>query len=186
MSAAPRFSLLVVILVAAVLGSWYLTQSQPKQPDEVTSLQSDESYYMRDATMLGIGDDGLPSYRVHAAHIRHMADDDSIELTNIRVRFETDPDAPWTLNAPRGQIPKEREYIDLIGEVTASREPDERDELVIVTRDVRVLLDERIATTEALVTMNMGPHAVSARGMRAYLKQDRVELQSEVNGLFSP
>jgi lipopolysaccharide export system protein LptC len=186
LSASLRFSLFSAILVAAVLGSWYLTQSQPQPPDELTDTQSDESYYMRDATLLGIGDNGVPSYRVHAAHIRHIAMDDSIELTNIRVRFETDPDAPWTLNAPRGQIPKEREYIDLIGEVTASREPGEGDELVIVTRDVRVLLEERIATTEALVTMNMGPHAVTAQGMRAYLKQDRVELQSDVHGLFAP
>ncbi len=186
MNARLRFPLFLTILVAAVLASWYLTQSQPQPPDELSDTQSDESYYMRDATLLGIGDNGVPSYRVHAAHIRHIATDDSIELTNIRVRFEADPDAPWTLNAPRGQIPKEREYIDLIGEVTASREPDDGDELVIVTSDVRVLLEERIATTEALVTMNMGQHAVTARGMRAYLKQDRVELQSDVNGLFAP
>jgi lipopolysaccharide export system protein LptC len=186
LSTSLRFALFATVLVAAVLGSWYLTQSQPRPPDELTDTESDESYYMRDATLLGIGDNGIPSYRVHAAYIRHIALDDSIELTNIRVRFEADPDVPWTLNAPRGQIPKERGYIDLIGEVTASREPDEGDELVIVTSDVRVLLEDRIATTAALVTMNMGPHAVTARGMRAYLKQDRVELQSDVNGLFAP
>jgi lipopolysaccharide export system protein LptC len=68
----------------------------------------------------------------------------------------------------------------------AEQQPGEGEELVILTRDVRVLLEERIASTQALVTMNMGPHSVSARGMRAYLKQDRVELQSEVHGRFAP
>jgi lipopolysaccharide export system protein LptC len=186
LSGGLRFALFAALLIAAVLGSWYLTQTQPKRPDEVTTRPPDESYYMRDATLLGIGESGVPDYRVHAAQIRHFADDDRIELTNIRIRFEADPDAPWTLNAPRGQIPKEREYIDLIGEVTAKRQPGEGEELVILTRDVRVLLEERIASTQALVTMNMGPHSVSARGMRAYLKQDRVELQSEVHGRFAP
>jgi lipopolysaccharide export system protein LptC len=181
-----RSTVFVGMLLLAVLGSWYLTQGQPVHDAGPTPGGITQSYYMRDATLQGMDAEGRPAYTVRAAHIRHNAGDDSFELSDIRVYFGEDPQEPWTVTAPRGRVPADRDYIDLLGGVVATRNAPRQDPLAISTPEVRIFLEDRIASTDAPVDMQMGPHRVDAVGMRAYFREDRVQLQSKVHGRFVP
>jgi LPS export ABC transporter protein LptC len=56
---------------------------------------------------------------------------------------------------------------------------------VITTEQMKLDVDRSIASTSAPVRIELAPHAVTARGLRADLKQDRVQLESSVNGRFT-
>jgi lipopolysaccharide export system protein LptC len=51
---------------------------------------------------------------------------------------------------------------------------------------LRLKPDEFVAETPARVRVEMGGRQLRATGLIAYLKEDRLELQSNVNGQFRP
>jgi LPS export ABC transporter protein LptC len=57
-----------------------------------------------------------------------------------------------------------------------------------IVRTERLTLDTaaQLARTDEPVTLGFGPYALAARGMRADLKAETLQLESEVNGRFNP
>ena len=102
------------------------------------------------------------------------------------------------LRADRGQIPPDRNIIELAGDVVATTEvaaarpaapPNGRTStapLLIRTDYLELDPEAYIARTERMVAVERSRDTLLARGMRVYLKQDRLQFQSEVRGRFLP
>ena len=98
---------------------------------------------------------------------------------------------PWDMRATRGQIPRDSNIIQLSGDVlvtsTAAAAANHRQAPLTIRTDYLELdPDTYIATTDRHVAIQRSRDTLHARGMRVYLKQDRLQLESEVRGNFLP
>jgi len=190
-----RFAMLVG---AAVLTSVlvYLAPSSEEAP--VATARLGLGYYVKDATLTGTGADGEVLYRVTASAAEETLKDGTVTLQDVTVDYEPAVQIAWKLKADRGQIPPDRNIIQLSGDVVATTEaavdksaapPKGRTSaapLLIRTDYLELDPETYIARTERMVAVERSGDTLLARGMRVYLKQDRLQFQSEVRGRFLP
>jgi lipopolysaccharide export system protein LptC len=93
----------------------------------------------------------------------------------------------WRLQAEQGWIAADNQSVRLDGAVVMSRGAESgKPPATITTRDLLVRLDERQAETAAPVRAVMPGGEFRAIGARAWLDQERLELFSEVRGIYEP
>jgi len=187
---------LVLLAVAAAASTWLALRDRPDAAGEQAGPRLGAGYYVRDARLTGTGPDGALLYRVSAASGEQALADGTITMEKVTVDYEPGAEVPWTLRAERGQIPPDRNIIQLSGDVTAvtaARPADAGDRsresaapLLIRTDYLELDPEAYIARTERMVAVERDRDTLRARGMRVYLKQDRLQFSAEVEGRFLP
>ena len=93
-----RTAVLIAVLAVAAAASWYLTRhnrgAATPQPQNIVN----RGYYLKSARILGTGPDGTLLYEIRADRAQQKADE-SIEFTDVSVRYSPQSDVPWTLSA---------------------------------------------------------------------------------------
>jgi LPS export ABC transporter protein LptC len=185
-----------VLVVAALATTWLVFRNPSTEVEEPAGPRLGLGYYVRDARLTGSGPDGRILYRVSAASAEQLLADGTITMQDVAVDYEPAAEVPWQLRADRGQIPPDRNIIELSGDVTATTavSPDatgggDRSSaapLLIRTDYLELDPEAYIARTERMVAVERDRDTLRARGMRVYLKQDRLQFNSEVRGRFLP
>lgn len=185
-----------VLLVAALASSWLVFRDRTVETGTTDGPRLGLGYYVRDAQLAGSGPDGRILYRVSALAAEQVLADGTITLRDVAVDYEPAAQVPWRLRAERGQIPPDRNIIELSGEVTAmtdaspgtagSEGRSSAAPLLIRTDYLELDPEAYIARTERMVAVERDRDTLQARGMRVYLKQDRIQFSSEVRGRFLP
>lgn len=184
MSLRPE-SVLAVLTLAA-LATWWLARGNraDDQPVAVARL-AQPGYYLRDATLEETDDTGRIYLRIATTTADQDPASEEIKLGPVRVDYFPAGTAPWVLTAKRGKLPRGARLVALSDSVTLTGSPIARSAPAVV-RTSAMSLDTltSIATTTAPVRIELGPQVVSATGMRADLKQDRIALESNVRGHY--
>jgi len=188
---------ITLLIGAALLTSVlvFLGQSPDVAPPVTPRLGL--GYYVKDARLTGTGPDGGILYRVTAAAAEQTLVDGTITMREVTVDYEPAGEVPWRLSANHGQIPPDRNIIELEGNVVAATAPivnpaappksrTSTAPLLIRTDYLELDPEAYIARTERMVAVERSRDTLLARGMRVYLKQDRLQFQSEVRGRFLP
>ncbi len=182
---------LILLLFAAVASSvvFMLAPDRLAPPD--TNIRTEQGYYVKQARLTGTGTDGQILYSIDTRTARQNLDDGTISLEDVAVNYSPAAQIPWDLRATRGQIPQDSNIIQLSGDVlvtsTGTDAANRRQApLTIQTDYLELDPDTYIATTKRLVAIYRSRDTLHARGMRVYLKQDRLQLDSEVRGNFLP
>jgi LPS export ABC transporter protein LptC len=188
-----RFSLLVL---AALASGWFALRDRGPPVAAAAAPRLGLGYYVRDARLTGTGPDGRILYRVSASAGEQLLADGTITLHTVAVDYEPAAEVPWQLRADRGQIPPDRNIIELAGDVTArtasspaatgARRGSSAAPLLIRTDYLELDPDAYIARTERRVAVESDGDTLRARGMRVYLKQDRLQFDADVHGRFLP
>ena len=178
-----RNVLVTIVLIAAVVGSWLLFDRRQSQPPPGPA--TDSGYYLRNATIEGIGEDGTRIYTLRADRIVQDPGLDSVVLEAVDLEYALADGEPWRLTADDGAIPSSGTRIELRGNVTM-QEQLMRDGTTIRTPALDIDLRAHLASTSEAVNVERGNYHLSATGMEADLKAETVTLQSEVHGRFLP
>ena len=187
----------LALLVAAALATTWLVFRNPSTDAEAPAgPRLGLGYYVQDARLTGTGPDGRILYRVSAASAEQLLADGTITMQDVAVDYEPAAQVPWKLRADRGQIPPDRNIIELAGDVTATTAVSagatggggrsSAAPLLIRTDYLELDPEAYIARTERMVAVERDRDTLRARGMRVYLKQDRLQFSSEVRGRFLP
>jgi LPS export ABC transporter protein LptC len=187
-----------MLLGAAVLTSMLVYLGPSSEVAQPVTARRGLGYYVKDARLTGTGPDGRILYRVTATAAEQTLTDGTITMQNVAVAYEPAAEVPWKLKADRGQIPPDRNIIELEGDVVATAEVavvksaaapkggTSTAPLLIRTDYLELDPEAYIASTERMVAVERSRDTLLARGMRVYLKQDRLQFQSEVRGRFLP
>ena len=93
----------------------------------------------------------------------------------------------WRLRAEGGWVAADQQTLLLEGEVVVDRTAESgQSPVTLVTRDVRVRPTERYVETAAPTRAGTPGGGLPAVGARAWLDQERLELLSEVRGVYEP
>lgn len=138
--------------------------------------------YMVNFTTTTMNQQGRPDRRLSAERMAHFPATGIQEFVRPHLSLYQESGEPWQVSSERGVLSADGDELMLLGEVDIWRNnPDGTLGIRIETSDVRVLPDTEYAETDdsALITTASG--RTSGVGMRAFLKQERVELLSEVH-----
>ncbi len=94
---------------------------------------------------------------------------------------------PWTVIADTATIRQDQQRVMLRGHVTAvSNEGFGGDDTEIRTQYLELDPENYLAETDQRVQIRIGARSLTATGMLASLKDNRLELKSNVSGKFVP
>lgn len=185
MQFSTRNLLLATLLSAGVVVSWYFSRAGREAPPVVDSYaQAPLGYYLRNAVLLGTDDQGSVFYRVLAARVAQADEDDALELEQVRVEYRDSESVNWHVSAEQAQAPSDQTYLELSGNVRLANRADAGATTVIETQKLHLEPDLYLASTDLPVSVSVGGARLDAVGMKAYLKDDRLELESNVHGQF--
>ena len=173
----------IVVLTACAIGSWYLARPNNQDAESESRANPEHrGYYLEQARILGTGDDGKLLYEIEADHAEQQ-EDDRIEFTKVRIRYSPVSEVPWTVDADEATLRKNSPRIVLRGHVRAlSKSENGQDETEILTQYLELDPDRFIAETDQRVQIRIGARSLAATGMLASLRDDKIELKSNVSG----
>jgi LPS export ABC transporter protein LptC len=178
---------LTVVLTIAALGSWYLARLD--RVDDAVEPSQDNShrgYYLKSARILGTGPDGNMLYEILAERAEQQSDS-RIEFTNVMINYSPDSDVPWRINADKALIDQDLRQLRLTGHVRAvSNEGFAGRDTEIRTEVLDLDPEKFVAKTDERVQIRIGERSLTATGMLASLKENQLELRSNVSGKFLP
>jgi lipopolysaccharide export system protein LptC len=176
----------ITALLAAVVVSYGIFTGQSSEDGLATGDERPQpGYYLRDAVITDTQADGSPAVRLAARRIEQNPMDDSIALEDVDVDYLALENRHWRLTADSGSVPGGSSTITFSGNVVLEGR-DQPESAVIRTDSLSVDTEKSIASTQAPVSIEIAGHRVNARGMRADLETNRVELESQVHGRFAP
>lgn len=177
---------LIALLFGAVSSGVLLLRNTPDEVRKSEDPRMSIGYYMNRAHLIATGDDGHVLFRASARTASQDFDEGTINLQGVRVTYDPITDIPWTLQANSGKIPPDGKIIQLTGDVVARTKNDGKTAMIINTDYLELDTETYVANTEQKVAIEYTDNIVFATGMRAFFKEDRVQLISNVNGKFAP
>jgi lipopolysaccharide export system protein LptC len=177
----------VMILAVAVAITWFIARRQQvtEVPGPIRPLPP--GYYLKSAVLSGTDASGQLIYNIAAELAEERPAENRVLLTQVRVNYRPETQVPWDVTSDRGIALLDQSTIELVGSVELSSAPlPPETETVVFTNSLRLKPDQFVAETEEPVRIQMGGRELRATGMIAHLKEDRLELQSNVNGQFRP
>lgn len=202
------FSLLVI---GALVSTFLALRNRSTAGPERVLPRVGLGYYAKNAKLVSTGPDGQILYVVTTAAAEQVLTDGAISLRDVAVSYTPKTQVLWKLRAARGRIPPNRNIIELMGKVVATTEgalsrppnalnqtagpPSPPDASTAAHASAGVLIrtdylefepDAYLAQTQHRVRVERARDTLLARGMRVYLKEDRVQFQADVQGRFLP
>ncbi|HSG58490.1 MAG TPA: LPS export ABC transporter periplasmic protein LptC [Woeseiaceae bacterium] len=183
---SARNGVVLTTLVAAALGSWYLARQDRAQESADAVDVAQRGYYLKSARILGTGEDGSLLYEIRAERAEQK-DSDSIDFINVLINYSPTSDVPWSVNADTATIERQRNRVLLRGHVRAiSTEGFSGTDTEIRTQYLELDPEAYLAETDERVQIRIGARSLTATGMLASLKDNTLELKSNVSGKFVP
>ena len=199
MSTGPEFQHPVrfaALLAAALITTFLVFRTASRDDAAPAAPRPGLGYYVKDARLTGTGPDGQILYRVSTTAAEQLLADGTITMQDVTVDYEPAAQVPWKLRADRGHIPPDRNMIELFGDVVAATAVNPADAatnsrsstapLLIRTDYLELDPEAYVARTESFVAVERNRDTLHAKGMRVYLKQDRLQFNAEVRGRFLP
>ncbi|MFQ5633785.1 MAG: LPS export ABC transporter periplasmic protein LptC [Gammaproteobacteria bacterium] len=177
---------IILLLVAAVASGVLLLRNTGEIPEKTSAARLGIGYYMTDAELIVTGQDGRARYRVQTDSALQNKRTGMIDLDKVYVEYEPASSIPWDLRADSGYIPPDRNVIELTGGVVVRTKDDENAPVTIRTEFLELDTDTYIAETEHEVAIDYATNTVFATGMRAFFKEDKLQLLAHVYGTFNP
>lgn len=177
---------LFFLLICAMASGYLLLIYTAEDEEEVGVPRLGIGYYMTEAELIGTDDTGYVLYRVSAKSASQGVIDGIIDMEDVRVIYAPRAAIQWDLRATTGRIPANGTIIELAGEVIAVTRDRDVKPTTITTDYLELDTETFIANTRRKVTIDYSTNRVFATGMRAYFKEDRLQLISNVNGKFLP
>lgn len=184
---ALRNILVLAVLAAIAAATWYLQSTSTPESITRQAAGSPTGYYLRDATFLRTGDDGRIVYRIHADLAEERPEDGKLVLSGVRIEYMPAEQVPWRVHAARAEVSPETSTLELEGGVVLTREAAEnRAPTIVRTEHLRLEPESHVATASGAISFSVGPNTLAAEGLKAFLKEDRLELESSGHGRFQP
>lgn len=174
----PTRIIIIVTLLIATVGSYWLLNQVLENPQEVESTDFyDPDYYLEDFTTLSMNDNGTPKNKLYAVYMAHYPDNDTSELLKPQIEIFRENKLPLFVKSEKGWVTGKNEVILLHGNVKMWENDDLGNRaLQVDTSEVRVLLDEDYAETDQYATIKSKRTTITGKGMRAYFNDSRLEV----------
>lgn len=175
---------LVGLLVLAVASGYLFWRARPADTAIETTPELGVGYYAEDARVSITDEDGELVVRVSARSAVQEPTDGGVNLQDVTIDYDPAADLPWTLTASEGRIRAGVKMVELSGDVVATTREADGPAATIRTDFLEFDPDTSIAATDRSVVVEYAGSTVRAVGLRAALREDRLELLADVTGRY--
>lgn len=184
---SPTTAGLLALGLLAGLSSLFAYRYEPWWPTRTEVQRHDPDYWFEGFSAVRMNLEGVPIQRLTGKRLQHYPDDDSTELETARLVHYPQQGAPWVVTAERARVTEDGALVFLPGQVLAEQAPSAADPgLTLRTHDLRVLVEQEYLETDREVSITRGGDMINATGMRAFLREERLLLQSKVKATHEP
>jgi LPS export ABC transporter protein LptC len=184
-----RNTVVMVVLAILAAATWIATW-QGEELGEPTNLVTEAEplrVLTRGARLTGMDEQGRPTYRIFAERLDELPGEDRLQLTGVNIDYQPVDETPWLLSAASAEYARDGSQLDLLGNVQVRSAPTDGSEpMTIVTEQLLFSPDTSSAESDENVEIRVGGWQLRAVGLRTLLKEDTLELESQVHGTLAP
>ncbi|UVE18563.1 LPS export ABC transporter periplasmic protein LptC [Pseudomonas sp. LS44] len=173
------FFCLAAALLAA-LGYWNIAPENEKTASTDTDTAID--FYALNARTVQFQADGKLHYQLLGEKIEHIRATDVTMVSRPDLELYRGTPLPWHVRSERAEVSPNGEEVELIDSVRIERTDAKGRPTVITSSRMTVFPDKEYAQTQQAVRIEAANGVTTANGMKAYLKDSRVHLLSNVRG----
>lgn len=178
---------LIVLLGAAAAASWFWSRPLTTEQPPPHTGEGDLGYYLRGARMVGTDASGRAVYRILADRLEERPNEERLLLERVQVEYRPPGEVPWVITAGSGNATRDRSLLELRDGVDIRSQPtDGSTPIHLTTAALRFLPATSTAMTDERVVVDAGRWHVEGVGLNTRLKDNRLELESDVHGKFAP
>lgn len=180
---SSRLQLLLPMLLLLAALSWWLAQESAKQLPKGPA-QHVPDFFTEQMETIEMDEKGQPDRRLLSNKTIRYLDDETTELEQMKLILYQDQDPPWTLEAKRGWLSKDRKEAWLREDVVIDRQAAEGIRPYhMTTTELHLRREPDYAETERPVTLISEQSRMESIGMQAWLEPEvRVHLNARVRG----
>ncbi|GAA5523966.1 lipopolysaccharide export system protein LptC [Microbulbifer aestuariivivens] len=179
---------LAIVVALISVGLWF-SESPPQQllGKRPTPKEFDRAadLIIRGAKTRHFSPEGTLAYRLDADSVTYFqfARRDRANLDQPRIVFYQGQSPRWRTESETGVAYNNGERVVLRGDVNIWELP-QAGGIHLQTAAITIKPREEFAETDKVVKIAAGANRTEGRGLRAYLKEDRVEILSEVQSIY--
>jgi LPS export ABC transporter protein LptC len=177
----------MLLLGAAAVASWIYSRPEPvAAPRRASGDEAPLGYYLRGARLVGTDANGQVAYRILADRLEEQPDQERLLLEQVRIEYHPANEVPWQITAGTGSAPKDASELELGGGVELRSEPtDGSSPVQISTQSLRFTPGTSSIASDQTAKLRIGDWHLEGKGLRAHLKDERLQLESDVHGKFA-
>ena len=127
-------------------------------------------------------EDGSLDYEMTAVKLEHQKATDITFVTTPDLLLFRGNVQPWHIQSARAEVGPKGKEVELIDDVRVARTDAKGQPSILTTTRLTVFPDKNYAQTEQAVKIDAANGVTTAVGMKAYLKDSRMHLLSNVRG----
>ncbi|WNW11730.1 LPS export ABC transporter periplasmic protein LptC [Pseudomonas sp. DTU_2021_1001937_2_SI_NGA_ILE_001] len=171
-------------LLLAAAGYWNVSpesfMDQPAQVADDTAID----YYVINARSVQYLPDGKVQYEMTADKVEHLKATEVSLVTTPDLQMYRGTLYPWHVQSTRAEVSPSGDQVELIDNVRVARTDEKQRATIITSSRMTVFPQKQYAQTEQAVKIDAAGGVSTAVGMKAYLKDGRMDLLSKVRGQY--
>ena len=173
----------IAALFAAV-GYWNISPERFLDKPQVEINEAEIDYYAINAHSVQYLEDGKLQYEMTADKVEHVKASDITLLTQPDLQMYRGTAFPWHVQSERGEVNPGGTEVELIDSVRIARTDEKNRQTLITTSRMTVFPQKQYAQTQQAVRIDGAGGVTTAKGMKAYLNDGRMNLLSNVRGQY--
>lgn len=173
----------IAALLAAV-GYWNISPERFLDKPVAAVNESEIDYYAINAHSVQFQPDGKLQYDMTSDKVEHVKASEVTLLTKPDLQMYRGSEFPWHVQSERGEVNPDGTEVELIDSVRIARTDAKNRPMVITTTRMTVFPKQQYAQTQQAVRIDGAGGVSTGTGMKAYLKESRIHLLSNVRGQY--
>lgn len=174
----------VIAALFAAVGYWNISPERFLDKPVVAVNESEIDYYATNAHSVQYLPDGKLQYELTSDRVEHLKASDVTLLTNPDLNMFRGTEFPWHVQSKRGEVNSGGTEVELIDSVRIARTDEKNRTMVITSTRMTVFPQQQYAQTQQAVRIDGANGVSTGVGMKAYLKESRIHLLSNVRGQY--
>lgn len=176
------FGALAVLLAAA--GYWNISPESFMDQPKVSVDESAIDYYATNTHSIQYLPDGSMQYDMTAEKVEHLKATDVTLMTTPVLQMFRGSAFPWHVQSVRAEVSPGGDHVELIDSVRINRTDEKNRTTIITSSRMTVFPEKQYAETAQPVRIDGLGGVTTGTGMKAYLKDSRMNLLSKVRGQY--
>jgi lipopolysaccharide export system protein LptC len=173
-----------IAAIFAAVGYWNISPERflDKPVEKIDETAID--YYATNAHSVQYLPDGRLQYEMTSDKVEHLKATEVTLLTNPDLNMFRGTEFPWHVQSEHGEVNPDGTQVELIDSVRITRFDEKNRKTLITTTRMTVFPQQQYAQTEQPVRIDGAGGVSTGKGMKAYLKESRIHLLSNVRGQY--
>ncbi|WP_085656209.1 LPS export ABC transporter periplasmic protein LptC [Pseudomonas sp. B11(2017)] len=180
-------NILLFCCIAAIFGAvgyWNISPERFLDKPAVSAQESPIDWYATNTHTLQYLEDGKVQYEMTSQKAEHVKATDVTLVTKPDLNMFRGTEYPWHVTSERGEVNPGGTEVELIDSVRIKRTDEKNRDTLITTTRMTVFPQQQYAQTEQPVRIDGAGGVSTGKGMKAYLKDSRIHLLSNVRGQY--